>query len=346
MPHVKGNKFKPKAPLDVPAEILYDDGEVVPSGKRKSSPTLNIEDGGAAAAAPPPSKKVKPSKPVIPTVLAPAPKGTSAGNKAVATSNWESLKAAMQAKSSKKSKSKKRKAGADDATQPATAAASAHLTKLLAIDCEMVGVGKRGDRSILARVSVINSEGAVVYDSFVAPTEKVTDYRTKWSGVRHSNLKDAPSFEQVKQKVKELLRGRVLVGHAVHNDLEVLGIDHPESDLRDTSRYPPLMKVLTNGRIKPRALRHLAQEHLTLAIQAAEHCSIEDARASLGLYQKHKKEWEKWLAGGGIVPKATAKAVSMPDMGHGLGFTRKKSDGPLGAERLAELARADYMADL
>ncbi|KAL4513264.1 hypothetical protein Ndes2526B_g02036 [Nannochloris sp. 'desiccata'] len=343
MPHVKGNKFKPKAPVDVPAEILDDDGEVVPSENRESSPTLNIdsEDGGPAAS-PPPSKKAKPAKPIIPTVLAPAPKGTSVTNKSLATSNWDSLKAAMQAKHSRKSK--KRKGGPDttDASQPTSP--SAQLPKMLALDCEMVGVGKRGDRSILARVSVVNSEGAVVYDSFVAPTEKVTDYRTKWSGVRHSNLKDAPSFEQVKLKVKELLRGRVLVGHAVHNDLEVLGIAHPESDLRDTSRYPPLMKVLTNGRIKPRALRHLAQEHLTLAIQAAEHCSIEDARASLGLYQKHKKEWEKWLSGGGIVPKATARAVSMPDMG-GVGFARKNA-GPLGAERLAELARSDYMADL
>jgi RNA exonuclease 4 len=348
MPHVKGNKFKPKAPVDIPAEILgFDDGEVVQSAKRKSSLTLNLdgEDSGAAAAAQPKSKKARPAKPVIPTVLAPAPKGTSVANKAASTSNWESLKAAMQAKSSKGNKNKKRK-GAPDTSKPANTA-TAHLTKLLALDCEMVGVGKRGDRSILARVSVVNSDGAVVYDSFVAPTEKVTDYRTKWSGVRHSNLKDTPSFEQVKLKVKELLRGRVLVGHAVHNDLEVLGIDHPESDLRDTSRYPPLMKVLTNGRIKPRALRHLAQEHLTLAIQAAEHCSIEDARASLGLYQKHKKEWEKWLSGGGIVPKATVKAVSMPDMGGmGVAANRKAGAGPLGAERLAELALADYMADL
>jgi RNA exonuclease 4 len=342
MPHVKGNKFKPKAPVDVPAEILDDDGEVVPAAKRKSLNIDSEDDGGAAAAAaPPPSKKAKPAKPIISTVLAPAPKGTSVANKAVATSNWESLKAAMQAKSSKKTKKKTKK---PETLQPGIRT-TVHLTKLLALDCEMVGVGKRGDRSILARVSVVNSDGAIVYDTFVAPTEKVTDYRTKWSGVRHSNLKDAPLFEQVKLKIKELLRGRVLVGHAVHNDLEVLGIDHPESDLRDTSRYPPLMKVLTNGRIKPRALRHLAQEHLTLAIQAAEHCSIEDARASLGLYQKHKKEWEKWLAAGGIVPKATAKAVSMPDMG-GIAFARKKADGPLGAERLAELARSDYMADL
>jgi RNA exonuclease 4 len=346
MPHVKGNKFKPKAPVDVPAEILDVDGAVIPPAKHESSSRFNFdsEDRGPAAS-PSPSKKAKAAKPIIPTVLAPAPKGTSLTNKYVATSNWDSLKAAMQAKQSTKSKSRKRKAGPDstDASQPTSA--PVQLSKMLALDCEMVGVGKRGDRSILARVSVVNSEGAVVYDSFVAPTEKVTDYRTKWSGVRHSNLKNAPSFEQVKLKVKELLRGRVLVGHAVHNDLDVLGIKHPESDLRDTSRYPPLMKTLTNGRIKPRALRHLAQEHLTLAIQAAEHCSIEDARASLGLYQKHKKEWEKWLSGGGIVPKATTKAVSMPDMG-GIAFARKKADGPLGAERLAELARSDYMADL
>lgn len=132
MPHVKGNKFKPKVPVDVPAEILDDDGEVVPFTKRENHASLDEDGTDAAAAVPPPSKKGRPAKPVIPTVLAPAPKGTSVTNKAVATSNWESLKAAMQAKASKKpQKNKKRKGGPDsqDALQPAST--SGQLTKML-----------------------------------------------------------------------------------------------------------------------------------------------------------------------------------------------------------------------
>ena len=36
------------------------------------------------------------------------------------------------------------------------------LTPVIAIDCEMVGVGNKGD-SALARVSVVNSYGAVLH---------------------------------------------------------------------------------------------------------------------------------------------------------------------------------------
>ena len=41
-----------------------------------------------------------------------------------------------------------------------------------------------GEDSILARVSIVNHFGNLVYDTFVAATERVTDYRTAVSGVR------------------------------------------------------------------------------------------------------------------------------------------------------------------
>ena len=52
----------------------------------------------------------------------------------------------------------------------------------------MVGVGEGGKDSVLARVSIVNHFGHCIYDTFVKPTEKVTDYRTHVSGIRPSNL--------------------------------------------------------------------------------------------------------------------------------------------------------------
>jgi hypothetical protein len=43
------------------------------------------------------------------------------------------------------------------------------VTKLIALDCEMVGVGIDGKESMLARVCIINSFGNVIYDKFVKP---------------------------------------------------------------------------------------------------------------------------------------------------------------------------------
>lgn len=54
----------------------------------------------------------------------------------------------------------------------------------------MVGVGSDAKRHMLARVSIVNSHGRMVYDSFVAPQEKVVDYRTHVSGIRPENLKN------------------------------------------------------------------------------------------------------------------------------------------------------------
>ena len=60
------------------------------------------------------------------------------------------------------------------------------------MDCEMVGVGDDSKDSMLARVSIVNQFGCCIYDHFVKPTERVTDYRTKVSGVRHSDLLNGP----------------------------------------------------------------------------------------------------------------------------------------------------------
>ena len=46
-------------------------------------------------------------------------------------------------------------------------------TRVLGMDCEMVGVGVGGQDSILARVSIVNHFGHTLYDKFVAPREKV-----------------------------------------------------------------------------------------------------------------------------------------------------------------------------
>jgi RNA exonuclease 4 len=58
----------------------------------------------------------------------------------------------------------------------------------IALDCEMVGVGPAGTESTLARVSVVNYFGAVLLDEFVRQKERVTDWRTQWSGIREKDM--------------------------------------------------------------------------------------------------------------------------------------------------------------
>ncbi|XP_020034589.1 RNA exonuclease 4 isoform X2 [Castor canadensis] len=163
------------------------------------------------------------------------------------------------------------------------------LTKALAMDCEMVGVGPKGEESIAARVSIVNQYGKCVYDKYVKPTEPVTDYRTAVSGIRPKNLKQGEEFEVVKREVAEMLKGRILVGHALHNDLKVLFLDHPKKKIRDTQKYRPFKSLVKSGRP---SLKQLSEKILGIKVQQAEHCSIQDAQAAMRLYVMVKREWE------------------------------------------------------
>eukprot|EP00955_Chlamydomonas_euryale_P008768 93476-Chlamydomonas_euryale.AAC.4 len=73
-------------------------------------------------------------------------------------------------------------------------------------------------------------------------------------------------------------------------------------------RYPPLMRSPAPGRKpRPRALRHLAREELGLTIQDGSHSPVDDARAALYIYHKHRREWERDLASGALARTAAQK---------------------------------------
>ena len=52
------------------------------------------------------------------------------------------------------------------------------------MDCEMVGMGHKGSISMLGRVALVNHQGHVLLDTMVEPLAEVTDYRTKYSGLK------------------------------------------------------------------------------------------------------------------------------------------------------------------
>lgn len=167
--------------------------------------------------------------------------------------------------------------------------------KYLALDCEMVGTGPPPHSDdLLARVSLVNFHGEQIYDSYVQPPGKarVQDYRTHVSGVTPWHLRPeyARPFAEVQKLVADLLRDKILVGHALKKDLEALQLTHPKRDIRDTSRYAPF-RVESRG--KPPALRNLARSELGLVIQTGEHSSVEDARATMALFRKEKQGFEE-----------------------------------------------------
>ena len=179
----------------------------------------------------------------------------------------------------------------------------AEKRRYVAVDCEMVGIGPEGKKSALARVSVVDWDGAVLLDSFVRVPERVTDFRTRVSGVRPKDIAvanaSAMDHDEARLAVGELLRGKVLVGHALRNDLSVLMLSHPRADVRDTARYAPFMRPSGSGggKMRPRKLRDLVFENLgrRIQVEGESHCSVDDATATMELFQIVRGRWEKEL---------------------------------------------------
>uniref|UniRef100_A0A3P9NGH1 Interferon stimulated exonuclease gene n=1 Tax=Poecilia reticulata TaxID=8081 RepID=A0A3P9NGH1_POERE len=138
---------------------------------------------------------------------------------------------------------------------------------VVALDCEMVGTGPGGRCSALGRCSIVDYHGNVLYDKYVRPCQPVTDFRTPWSGIRRHHLHNAVPFAQAQEEILAILEGKVVVGHSIYNDFEVLNMDHPSHMVRDTSTTRHLRRLAGFPHGRRSSLKLLANKLLNRRIQ-------------------------------------------------------------------------------
>jgi len=104
----------------------------------------------------------------------------------------------------------------------------------IAIDCEMCETqdplsGTKNPKA-LCRLSVVNAENPeeVLLDTLVKPSWPVTDYRTRINGIGKEDLEKVEFTVRHAQAFMMALCSEetVIVGHAVHNDLVALNMEH------------------------------------------------------------------------------------------------------------------------
>lgn len=151
-----------------------------------------------------------------------------------------------------------------------------------ALDCEMVFTINGME---VARVTLVDINGEVIYDSYVQPKSTVIDYNTRYSGITKEDLKK-PSVKDFDEMRNELLgfinSYTILIGHGLNNDLRVLKICHLR--VIDTSVIYPHYK----GYPFKYTLKMLSKKILNLDIQSSisGHCSREDSWAAMQLALK------------------------------------------------------------
>jgi RNA exonuclease 4 len=156
-------------------------------------------------------------------------------------------------------------------------------SNVVAIDTEMVlcEISETQTDFVAGQVSVVTLDGKILVNTYMKPSFAIKDYNTAFSGITEEKLNSAPPLEEVRKLVLSVIRDKVLVGHAVNNDLRSLGIVHPPHLIIDIQRIPMIQHLLHKPQPK---LKLVSKVLLRRDIQNGSHCSLEDAKATADIF--------------------------------------------------------------
>ncbi|WOL12882.1 small RNA degrading nuclease 1 [Canna indica] len=150
---------------------------------------------------------------------------------------------------------------------------------MIAVDCEMV-LCQDGSEA-LAKICAVDHNLEVKLDELVNPIKAVADYRTHITGISSKDLDGVTcSLADIKKSLKKLLsHGTILVGHALHNDLRALKVDHPR--VIDTSHIFKFAGLPTHSP----SLNTLSKVVLGVPVrkEGEPHNCLNDAQAAMKL---------------------------------------------------------------
>ena len=172
------------------------------------------------------------------------------------------------------------------------------VTRFCAIDCEMDEHSLTG-KMIVIKAALVNVRGQVLLDTLVEPEVPLEELNSlsRIHGITHQDLRNEdslPSIEKVRDYLVDLIdKGVILVGQSICHDLRCLGLLKQKVlphlthiSCVDTADYAAISR-------RKESLRSLAKSHLGIDIQSGTHCPVEDALATIAIFNKHRKFFEK-----------------------------------------------------
>ncbi|PIA13146.1 hypothetical protein COEREDRAFT_49789 [Coemansia reversa NRRL 1564] len=148
----------------------------------------------------------------------------------------------------------------------------------------------------LARLSAVRANegdlhGVPFIDDYVAISRPIADLATLYSGIHAGDLTVGISpyrlstMKEVYKKLRLLVDSKcVFIGHGLKHDFRVCNISVPIALQRDT-----MLLFQSPSHIRPISLRFLYWYFYRKSIQTREHSSVEDAQATLKVYESYCK---------------------------------------------------------
>ncbi|GMN42504.1 hypothetical protein TIFTF001_011722 [Ficus carica] len=161
--------------------------------------------------------------------------------------------------------------------------------------CQLSGL----NAGVLGRMANLGIRDNLTMDYSAGRNRSAPGYET--TGIRPEYLRDAMPVRQVQKKIQDFLcngepmwkirprsggKARILVGHGLDHDLDRLQVEYPSAMIRDTAKYPPLMK--TSKLSNP--LKYLTQAYLGYDIQSGIQDPYEDCVATMRLYMRMRSQ--------------------------------------------------------
>ena len=158
--------------------------------------------------------------------------------------------------------------------------------EIIFLDCEFY---LTTEGSELGRISIVDSNGDIIFDEYVKSKNRITNYQTRWSGLTKNKIKSGLSYEMAMKFLLENVIGKntIIAGHSLENDLKKMKLYH--ENIIDTA----YLYMGTDGyRIN---LGILCKKYLNISIQQGQHDSVEDARGVLGLVRNKIEEIDNFI---------------------------------------------------
>ncbi|GMI86814.1 hypothetical protein like AT3G27970 [Hibiscus trionum] len=216
--------------------------------------------------------------------------------------------------------------------------------QVVAIACKMVGGGSDRSLDLCARVCIIDEYENIIFHSYVKPPIPVTNYRYETTGIRPEHLRDAMPLRQVQRRIQDFLcngepmwkirsarggKARILVGHGLDHDLDKMQVEYPAIMMRDTAKYPPLMKTskLSNS------LKYLTHAYLGFDIQNGIQDPYQDCVATMRLYLRMRRQVHR---------REECPLASDPQNRNNFASWRQSELERMSPEEMLAISRSDY----